>query len=431
MAGQEGQAGATARPVNRRTIVAGAIGNALEWYDFAIYGYFAPVIAAQFFPTGDPATALVATFGVFAGGFLMRPIGGLVIGHLGDSLGRRAALTVSVCLMAVPTALIAVLPGHAAIGLAAPVLLTFLRLLQGLSVGGEYTGSIAFLYENAATRRRGLVTSIALTSAIGGILLGSATGAVVDGLLTVAQVDDWGWRLPFAFGLVLALFALVLRRGMAGGVDLLVAEAEEPPPLPIVEALRDHWRAMLQVVGINLGLGAAFYIMFVYLTTYLWKVVGEGQDVALEINTASLALLAVAVPLFAWLSDRVGRRPLLVAGALALLLGIWPLFWVIHHPDPGLSLAGQLGFAFLFAIFVGPIPATMCALFPHRVRCSAISVSYNLPLALFGGTAPMVAAWLIVRTGADLSPAWYLTACAAISLAAVLTLKKGAVEERV
>ena len=417
-------------PLARRTIFAGAIGNALEWYDFAIYGYFAPVIAAHFFPTGDPATALVATFGVFAGGFLMRPVGGLVIGHLGDSLGRRVALMVSVGLMAIPTALIAILPGYASFGLAAPVLLTLLRLLQGLSVGGEYTGSIAFLYENAAPRRRGLVTSIALTSAVAGILLGSATGAIVDGLLTTAQVDAWGWRLPFAFGLALALFAIVLRRGMAGSVDTLVHEAEEPPPLPIVEAVRKHWRGMLQVTGINLGLGAAFYIMFVYLTTFLWKVVGEGQDVALEINTASLAVLALSVPLFAWISDRVGRRPLLIAGAVVMLLGTWPLFWVIHHPDPLLSLAGQLAFAFLFAIFVGPIPATMCALFPHRVRCSAVSVAYNLPLALFGGTAPMVAAWLIARTGADLSPASYLTACAAISLAAVLTLKKGAVEEQ-
>jgi len=301
--------------INTRAVVAGAIGNALEWYDFAVYGYFAPVIAAHFFPTGDPVTALIATFGVFAAGFLMRPIGGLVIGHIGDRLGRKAALTLSVALMAIPTSLISVLPTYAAIGLAAPVLLTLLRLLQGLSVGGEYTGSVTFLIERAPPGRRGVVASAGLASAVLGVLLASATGALVETVLTEAQVHAWGWRVPFALGLLVGIVDFYIRRHITEEAPARAHGEEAPPRAPILTAVRDHRGAMARVAAMGILAGVAFYMIFVYAATWLTDVVHVEARAVLDVNTAAMAVLVALIPAAAWLSDRVGRRPVMLAGA--------------------------------------------------------------------------------------------------------------------
>jgi MHS family proline/betaine transporter-like MFS transporter len=230
----------------RRVVAAGMIGNVLEWYDFAIYGYFATSIGRHFFPHEDPVAQLLSAFGVFAIGYLMRPVGGALIGHIGDRWGRRAALTVSVTAMAVPTFLIGLLPGYASLGLLAPVALTLLRMVQGLSVGGEYTSSMVFLVEHAPPGRRGLMGALASCGACGGILLGSAVGAGFAATLSTEALDAWGWRVPFLLGLVVGIAGYFLRRHVQETVP-----ATRRQRAPIIETLHDHWRIVLGMAGLS------------------------------------------------------------------------------------------------------------------------------------------------------------------------------------
>jgi MHS family proline/betaine transporter-like MFS transporter len=407
----------------RRAVLAGAIGNLMEWYDFAVYGFFAAILGRQFFPAEDPLSSLLAAFGVFAAGFLMRPFGSLVFGHIGDRVGRKAALTLSVAAMAVPTFLIGVLPTHAEIGAAASALLVLLRLIQGLSVGGECATSTIFLVEHAAIGKRGLLGSWNMFGAIAGILLGSGVGALVLAVFGTAATESWGWRVPFLLGIVLGGAGLYLRRTLAADA---IAPAERLAHLPVVEAFRTEGRAIVRVFALNLVQAVGFYLCFVYVTTYLRQVDFISPSKALDINSASMVLLLLMIPLAGLLSDRFGRKPVLFAGVIGLFALSYPLFWLLHHPATVMIMIGQAGFSITLGLYLGALPTAMVEAFPRGVRCSAVSISYNASIGLFGGTAPMVAVYLIQRSHDDLSPAFYLMAMAAVSFAAVLTLKETA-----
>lgn len=408
-----------------RSTVAGAIGNTLEWYDFAVYGYFAPVIAKQFFPADDEVVGLIATFGVFAAGFLMRPIGGLVLGHVADKVGRGTALNLSIVLMAVPTTLIAITPTFEMVGIAAPIILTLLRLLQGISVGGEYTGSVTYLVESAPRGQRGIGGSFGLVGSIVGFLLGSGIGSLITGLLTPDQLAEWGWRIPFALGIILGLSGFYLRANhVEDQEDWSDKHAPEDEEFPIVEAVRSHGGDMLRVMGINVLNGVGFFVAFVYLTTYLVEYNDVSATEALALNTAVMVLLAILVPTFGYLSDKVGRKPVMLTGALSLLFLAVPMFWLLHQASPALIILGQLGLAVSMACFTGPLPTTMTELFPAKVRVTAYSVAFNIPLALFGGTAPMVAQFLINRTHDNYAPAFYAMVAALIASLTLLTMRE-------
>lgn len=403
-----------------RLIAAGTVGNILEWYDFAIFGYFAATIGRQFFPTGDVTASLIAAFGAFAAGFLMRPLGGIVFGHIGDRIGRKAALTISVLAMAVPTFLIGILPGYAILGPAAAVLLVILRMIQGLSVGGEYTTSIVFLVEGTGKKYRGFAGSWSGFGAVGGILLGSAVGAFITLVLSEEQVHDWGWRLPFLVGLLVGIAGLFVRRHIPE-VDKPAAPAGAPSP--VWQALRCEWRAILRIALLNVVSGVGFYVAFVFLVTYMQMVGGLSEATALQINTVSMLALLAIYPLAGWLSDRVGRKPLLIIGAAGLLALSWPLFSALHQSSASWSLVGQLGFAVFLGLFGGALPVTLVENTPASVRCSAISIGYNLCVGLLGGISPLVATWLMQCTHDDLAPAYYVMAAALISLVIAVRLR--------
>jgi len=412
-------------PHARRTALAGMAGNVLEWYDFAVYGYFAATIGKHFFPSDDPAVSTVMSFGVFAIGFLARPFGGLILGHLGDILGRRRVLMISILLMAVPTFLIGVMPTYDTLGVLAPVILILLRLAQGISVGGELTGSVTLMIEETNDdKKRGLAGSWSFAGAVVGVLLGSAVGALITGVLTEDQVAAWGWRLPFLSGVVIAVFGFMMRKGLEHEV---VPDHPGRHAIPLLDALRNHRRGMVCAIGIAAFNAAAFYLMLVYITTYLTTIVGQDEQVAFDINTANMAILVLLIPLWGWISDRVGIQKVLLTSVTIAIFATIPLFALIDHVNPLYELLGQLGMVLLLAPYLSCFATRMAFLFPASIRMSAFSTTYNIGLAIFGGTAPLVASYLIERDVGEFSPAYLLTGAAVLSLVALLAAPRAAV----
>jgi MHS family proline/betaine transporter-like MFS transporter len=405
----------------RRGVVAGVVGNILEWYDFALFGFFAQQIGAHFFPADDPTASLIAAFGTFAAGFIMRPVGGALFGWVGDRFGRKQALIWSVLAMAFPSFFIGVLPGTQTIGIAAPILLLVFRLMQGLAVGGEYGASAVFLVEGAQPGRRGWMGSWAPVGAFAGTLLGSAAGAIVNAALPPDAVMAWGWRIPFILGLGVALGGLAVRRYYMERVP-----HQAPSRSPVGEAFQSHWRTILHQVALIAGLSVGFYTTFVYSATWLAQVAEVPARTALGINTLAMALSLVASLAAGTVSDRVGRRPVLLAWAGAQALLAYPLMASMARGELGGMLVGHVGLALLVAAGSGALPATMAELAPWRVRCTVVAVAHNLSMALLGGTTPLVGAWLVARTGAPLAPAVYLAVAGGVSFVAAFLLPRTA-----
>ena len=394
----------------RRVVTAGVIGNVLEWYDFAVYGFFAPILAAKFFPAADPRVSLLAAFATFAVGFLMRPVGAAVFGHIGDRYGRARALLFSIAMMAVPTVLMGLLPTYDTIGIAASVLIVVLRMCQGLAVGGEFTASIVFLAENAPPRRRGFFASFSMFGATTGTMLGAAIGALLTNAMSPEALASWGWRAAFVSGIVVAGVGIVIRRGMFDSPGKTAVAA------PLTVAFREHRWQVLRVLGLNMASAATYYTLFVYAATWLSQTTKIQRAVALDVQTVTILTFLVVLPIAAWMSDRVGRKIVLTVGMTACLLCAYPLLTVMHAGAIVTTAAAQMAFGALLALQMASIPAAMTEMFPHGVRVSAVSVGYGLAYALFGGTAPYVALWLITRTGNDTAFAWYLIGLTAISL---------------
>jgi MHS family proline/betaine transporter-like MFS transporter len=402
-----------------RAIGAGMIGNVLEWYDFAIYGFFAVEIGRQFFPNESPVAQLLATFGIFAIGYLMRPIGGVLIGHVSDHFGRRTALVASITAMAVPTFLIGVLPAYETIGVLAPIGLTLLRMLQGLSLGGEYPSSMVFLIERAPEGRRGLMGSLASIGAVTGLLLGSSVGAVLAAVMPAEALADWGWRPPFIAGLGIGLMGNLLRRHIAETIPARKAERA-----PIIETLREHWRLVARIAAAASFNAVSFYLLFVFLVSSMQIVDGFAPATALKINSLSMAALIPFNLLGAWLSDRHGRKPVMLTAAALGLVTAWPLFWLMNQPVPALVLSGQIGAAVFIGLFSAVMPALFVEATPAHVRCTAVALGYNLCLGILGGLTPFAATLIVERSGDHLAPAFLIMGAAAVAFIAVLTFKE-------
>ena len=406
------------RSSNVRVITAGVIGNLLEWYDFAIYGFFATQIGAAFFPAEDKVAQVLAAFGIFAIGYVMRPLGGVVTGYIGDRLGRRVALTFSVAAMAIPTFLVGVLPGYQTLGVMAPVLLTVLRVIQGLSVGGEYTTAMVFLVERAPPGRRGLIGAVCSCGASAGILLGSATGAALAAMVSAEALSEWAWRLPFILGLFVGLAGFALRRG----IEEAPVNTDGQPTL--LTTVRGELPLLLRLVGLSVFLAVGFYLMFLYVVTWLQTADGIAPKHALEINTLSILALMPTCLFTGWLSDRIGRRMTMLIAMAGAILGSLPLFWLLHHQSNAMILAGQFGFVLIVGVYAGALPAALVEAAPHRGRCTVVAIGYNIPLGIIGGLTPMAATWLVARTGDDLSPAYMLIAAAVVSTVALLFMRE-------
>lgn len=414
------QASAATLSKVRKNGFAGAIGNVMEWYDFAVYAFIAPVIGQLFFPSDDPFASLLATYGAFAAGFLARPLGAIAFGYIGDKIGRKQVLVLSVWLMGIASFLIGLLPDVETIGPLAAGLLVVLRVLQGFSVGGEYTGSSTFVVEHAPADRRAFYSSWILAGGLGGFLLGSSIITLMTNILDHAAIMDWAWRLPFLSGALITVVAVFLRRNL-----------EEPPApeydeewtrSPIVEAFVSHWRDLLRVMGLVVATNVTFYMMFVYAISYLTDRMHVSSRDAMDINTVCMAVLTFLPLLTALVADKIGRKPLLLTGMFSLMVLAWPFFWMMHHQNLALVFAGQLGFAVVLSWINGANPVTIVEILPRRVRVSVLSIGYNLCLSIFGGTTPLVAAYLVQRTGDDFTPVYYVMGLALVSLITVFTI---------
>jgi MFS transporter, MHS family, proline/betaine transporter len=403
----------------RRVVIAGIAGNVMEWYDFAVYGYFVRTIGQLYFPSDDPTATLLNAYAALAVGFLMRPLGAVIFGHIGDRVGRGPALLWSVVLMAVPTFAIGILPTYNQIGVAAPILMIVCRIAQGLAVGGEYGSSTVFLAETAVPGRRGVAAAWAPFGAVAGILLGSITAAVVLNLLPLDTIVAGGWRVPFLLGVVVGGVGFIVRRRLS--VDPPAAASG----FPLAVALHRHRGPILQVVGLSLINAIPFYLVFLYILVWLKNFAGLNASRALAINSVNMAIMLVAILAAARLSDRVGRKPVLAGAAAGLVLFAWPLFALMEGGEVWEVFIGQFGLALLIGAYGGAIPVAICELFPRGVRCSAVSVAYNVTVGIAGGTAPMVATWLIEQTGYALWPALYIMLAAFVSLIAALSMRSG------
>jgi len=395
-----------------RTLLAGAIGNAIEFYDFIVYAYLAGYFAAQFFPTHDPVAALLASYGAFATGMVMRPVGGILFGNIGDRIGRKAALQISVLLIAIPTLLIGLMPTYANIGLWAPVLLIVLRMLQGLSVGGEYSSSIVFLIEHAPPNRRGFVGGFSPMGAFGGLLLGTLVSFLCATALGKAVMADWGWRVPFIASIFLTGIGVAARRALVQDV----LNKDDVLKSPVREAFRHYWQPMAAIALANTATGIVSFVGFMYCVPWMVKEAGVSTTLALAVNMFGLLMVSLLSVIGGRLGDRFGRLHISRLGVLILLLGAWPAFSLFRTGDVIAMMLGGLVLAIGQGFFLGPLSASMATLLPKQVRVTGLSFGYSLAVGVFGGLAPMLTEYLIAHYTLAMAPAIVIMLGASVSL---------------
>jgi MHS family proline/betaine transporter-like MFS transporter len=409
-----------------RTALAGLIGNVLEWFDYAVYGYFTSSIGHQFFPTTDEMARNFLTWGVFALGFFARPVGSLVLGRVGDRIGRKALLTLSISLIGIATLGIGLLPTYEQIGLAAPLLLMTFRVIQGFSLGGEFTGSMVYTTELSSPLMRGLVSSSTAAGTTLGFILGSATALIIGASMTPAEVDAWGWRIPFIGSVVFLLIGFALRRGIAETEEGLKAKEVRPPMLASLAA---DWLPIVQTFGIVAMTNAAYYLTFTFAGEYRKKLAqaasatSTGWEFQLA-TTITLFVVLFSKPLGGWLSDHTGRRRLMMALTFVVMAVIYPAQQLMIYGSATSFVWGQVLMAIPLGMALGLQGAMLVEIFPLRSRVTSMSVAYSITLALAGGTAPMVSGWLIEKLQYPLAPAFYIMAYGAIGLAIMWPMKE-------
>lgn len=408
----------------RTAVAAAAIGNVLEWYDFAVYSFLAAIIGRNFFPSGDPSAELLYSFAVFGMGFLARPLGAILIGRLGDLKGRKTALLLTIFMMASGTVLMGLAPTYAQAGILGPIVILLARLIQGFSAGGEWGSSTAFIVEWAPEGKRGFYGSFQQSSVAGGLLLGSGFAALLSTVLSPESMDGWGWRIPFLLGGLLGPVGLWMRRTIDETPAFTRAsEAPTPPPLGRKLAIQLAGRAF----GFTVLWTVSYYIFLNYMPTFTAQYANLTDAQALWSNTAGLLVLVVAIPFWGWLSDRVGRRPLLLTCAAAFVVLPYPVAsFLVSGPPFGAIIGLQIVVAVIIALFSGTGPAAIAEIFPTHVRSTLMTTGYALAVAIFGGFAPYIATWLIRETGSPIAWVYYVMAAASVSGIVIYRLEETA-----
>jgi MHS family proline/betaine transporter-like MFS transporter len=423
--GQQWAAERDNSPVLKRSIIAGAVGVLVHWFDWAVYAYLASTIAEVFFPDQSKAAGLLAVFAVFAVSFAVRPIGALIFGPLGDRIGRRKTLSLVILSMTGATLLVGLLPGYQSIGILAPILLVVARMVQGLAAGGEFGSAASFLAEYSPSRHRGFGVSWLEVGSLLGFLGASLTIFLLEVTLSADAVAAWGWRIPFLLAAPLGLIGFYIRQKIEDTPDFRILEERgKIADAPLREVFTGNWRQLLQMGGVEVLQHVTFYVVLVYLLTYQTQYLGLSSGGAALVSTVTSLVAVVLVPAFGALSDRVGRKPVLLFSSVALLVAAYPLFLLMREGGLVGATVSTIGLGVILALILATHAVTMAEIFPTRVRQGGLSIGYNVTAALFAGTVPYLMTFLIDRTGNLMVPAFYLVLVGAVGLIATLTLRE-------
>ncbi|MFF8895636.1 MFS transporter [Brevibacterium casei] len=407
-----------------RRMVAVGIGNFMEWFDFAIYGYFAAIIGAQFFPSGDPTAEMLSSLAVFAVGFISRPFGALILGPIGDKFGRRTVLIITVLGMGTITALIGATPSYAVIGIAAPIIIVILRLAQGAFAGSEWTSAAAYIGESAPAGKRAIYASVVTGTAGLAFLVGTVTAAVLTGVMDEASLNSWGWRLPFVASLVMAVVAIYIRRKL---VDTPVfEELERKRATDSVEPTATSAKAKAFVMTLAFAgiFGVSLYYLITFMNNFLSTSVGMDRLDALVVCGIVMAIYVAFNPLVGVLTDRWGRRPVLFTGLIGLIVWSIPAFMLMSTGSMWLSGVALTIFAFFVACTAVVNNVLLVEVFPASIRATGSAIGYNVAYALLAGPGPLIAAALVANTGLLISPAFYVVGVAVLALAVLAPMLK-------
>lgn len=413
----------------RRAVKAAALGNAMEWFDFGVYSYIAVTLGKVFFPSGNPTAQLLSTFGAFAAAFLVRPLGGMVFGPLGDRIGRQKVLAITMIMMAAGTFAIGLIPSYATIGVGAPILLLAARLVQGFSTGGEYAGASTFIAEYAPDKRRGFFGSWLEFGTLAGYIGGAGLVTLMTALLSTDDLLSWGWRVPFLIAGPMGIIGLYLRMRLeetpAFAAELEKAEADRPK-VPLREMIAGQWRTLLLCMGLVLVFNVTDYMLLSYMPSYLTSELKYDETHGLLVVLGVMALMMVVQPFAGALSDRIGRRPVIAAGCAGFLALSVPALLLIRQGGLLAVALGMGALGLLLVCFTAAMPAALPALFPTRVRYGSLSIGFNVSVSLFGGTTPLVVTALVGATGNMMMPAYYMMAAAVIGGVAVWFMTESA-----
>ncbi|WP_294901268.1 glycine betaine/L-proline transporter ProP [Tatumella sp. UBA2305] len=416
----------------KRAVGAAALGNAMEWFDFGVFSYLAVTIGKVFFADASATAQLIATFGTFAAAFLVRPLGGLVFGPLGDRYGRQRILAITMIMMAIGTFCIGLIPSYNSIGIMAPLLLLAARLLQGFSTGGEYGGAATFIAEYSTDNRRGFMGSFLEFGTLGGYLLGAGLVTLLTSVMPAQTMLDWGWRIPFFIAAPLGLFGLYVRLKLeetpAFQQHMEKQEALEhsKPRLNLWQMLNKYRAQMLKCIGLVLLFNVSNYMLTSYMPSYLTGILGLSELSSLLLVMVVMFVMMPLTLFWGHWTDRVGRRPVIAGGAIGLLVLSIPCLMLIGSGSMWGVFAGLIILGVVHTCFSGTMPATLPALFTTDIRYSALAIGFNVSVSLFGGTTPLLTAWLVDKTHNVMVPAYYLMAAGVIGLITVFTLRETA-----
>ncbi|MBR8459851.1 glycine betaine/L-proline transporter ProP [Burkholderia dolosa] len=418
--------------VLKRAVGAMAFGNAMEWFDFGVYSYIAVTLGKVFFPSSSPSAQLLATFGTFAAAFVVRPLGGMVFGPLGDRIGRQRVLAMTMIMMAVGTFAIGLIPSYASIGIMAPVLLLVARLVQGFSTGGEYGGAATFIAEFSTDKRRGFMGSFLEFGTLIGYVMGAGVVALLTASLSQEALLSWGWRVPFfiagPLGLVGLYVRLKLEETPAFKKEAEARDADERarPKQRFGTLLAEQWKPLLQCVGLVLIFNVTDYMALSYLPSYLSATLHFDESHGLFLVLLVMVLMMPMTLYAGHLSDKLGRKPVMMFGCVGLLMLSVPALLLIRTGGTLAVFGGMMIYGTLLSTFTGVMPSALPALFPTRIRYGALAIGFNVSVSLFGGTTPLVTAWLVDRTGDLMMPAYYLMGASFIGIVSVLALRETA-----
>jgi MFS transporter, MHS family, proline/betaine transporter len=406
-----------------KIIVGSTIGNMLEWYDFLIYGYLAVIISKQFFPADNPVTSMLLTTATFGVGFIFRPLSGILIGIYADRVGRKAALSLVIVLMFVSTAMIAFSPTYSQIGILAPVIVVISRILQGISVGGEFGSATALLIEHAPPGRRGFYGSWQMFAQAVGSFVSTMMGAFLTSTFSAEELSSWAWRIPFLFGLVIGPIGFYIRRNISE-TDAF-QHAKKSAKVPFKNILSKHPSALFVSFALGVATNAIVYVLIVYVPIYSVQTLKLPLNAPFFVLTVAILARMVMTPLFGHLSDKIGRKVVMGAALLLFVLSVYPAFiWLVSAPSLFSLMAIEVWFALLTAATLGPFAATMAELWPTGIRTTGMSFAYNFTASLMGGFTPFALTWLVAKTGNALMPAHYLVGFLAVGAVSLLFYKE-------